>query len=99
MKAAGKTFKNYYAGLGGWYLIGFPGKIGTLNPLAPIADFFTDAKNGTLPNFSVIEPDFFASDDHPSHNIQRGQAFVASIYKAIAESPQWSKTLFVITYD
>jgi phospholipase C len=25
--------------------------------------------------------------------------FVASIYKALAESPQWNKTLFVIIYD
>ena len=49
--------------------------------------------------FSLIDPDFQASDDHPSHNILRGQAFVASVYKALAESPLWPKTLLIVTYD
>jgi phospholipase C len=91
--------KNYYAGVTSWYVGGFAGKVLSINPTARIDEFFSDAKNGTLPAFSIIDPDFQASDDHPSHNIQRGQAFVASIYKALAESPKWSKTLFIITYD
>jgi phospholipase C len=64
-----------------------------------MSEFFEAAQAGTLPAFSILDPDFMASDDHPDHNIQRGQAFVASVYKALAESPLWPKTLFIITYD
>ncbi|MBX3190805.1 MAG: alkaline phosphatase family protein [Labilithrix sp.] len=93
------TFKNYAAGATTWYVGGFVGKLLSLNPSAGIGEFFTAAKNGTLPSFSIIDPDYMASDDHPSHNIQRGQAFVASVYKALADGPAWNKTLFIITYD
>ena len=93
------TFKNYAAGVTTWYLGGFASKVLSINPSAKIGDFFDAAKAGKLPSFSLIDPDFQASDDHPAHNIQRGQAFVASVYKALAEGPAWSKTLFIITYD
>jgi phospholipase C len=99
LKAKGKTYRNYYDGPVAWYVGAFLGKLGTMNPTARIDQFFADAKDGVLPSFSLIDPDFTASDDHPSHNIQRGQAFVASIYKALAASPQWSRCLLVITYD
>lgn len=90
--------KNYAAGVTTWALGGFPTKAldGTS---APISQFFEAAKDGSLPSFSLIDPDYQASDDHPAHNILRGQAFVASVYKALAESPLWPKTLLVITYD
>jgi phospholipase C len=94
-----QTFKNYYDGAVAWYFGGFIGQLFTLNPTAGIAQFFSDAQAGTLPAFSIIDPDFQANDDHPSHDIMRGQAFVASVYKALAESPQWERCLFVITYD
>jgi phospholipase C len=99
LKDAGKTGKNYRAGIVAWYTGGFLGQSAMINPVVPIADFFTDAKNGTLPNFAIIDPDFQGPDDHPSHDILKGQVFVASIYKALADSPQWNRTLFVITYD
>jgi phospholipase C len=91
--------KNYFAGVTSWYVGGFAGKVLQRNPTAKIDQFFQDAKNGTLPAFSIIDPDFQASDDHPAHDILRGQAFVASVYKALADSPKWNKTLFIITYD
>lgn len=99
LKDAKITFKNYAAGASTWYVGGFAGKVLSLNPSAGIGEFFDAAKKGTLPGFCLIDPDFTASDDHPAHNIQRGQAFVASVYKALAESPAWQKTLLVITYD
>ena len=40
-----------------------------------------------------------ANDDHPDHDIALGQALIASIYQALAQSEQWEKTLFIITYD
>jgi phospholipase C len=100
LAAKGLTAKNYYAGAVTWYLGGFAGKVFQgKNPSVKMDEFFDDAANGTLPSFSLIDPDFQASDDHPDHNIQRGQAFVASVYKALAASPLWTKTLLIVTYD
>ena len=67
-----------------------------------IETFFVDAANGTLPPFCIVDPQFFgagANDDHPDHDVQLGQALIASVYAALANSPQWSQTLFVIVYD
>ncbi|OJY30878.1 MAG: hypothetical protein BGO98_29400 [Myxococcales bacterium 68-20] len=89
--------KNYVAGAVSWATGGLPTKV--LGISARMDQFFDAAKDGTLPSFSLIDPDFQASDDHPSHNILRGQAFVASVYKALAESPLWPKTLLIVTYD
>ncbi len=96
----GKTGKNYYAGKVACYTGMYLGKVLTgKNPTAPIDDFFKAAKAGTLPAFSMIDPDFETNDDHPSHDVQLGQALIASIYQAMARSPQWSRSLFIVTYD
>ncbi len=100
LAANGKTGKNYSAGPAAWFAGGFLGKVfAGVNPIATLDAFFTDAKQGTLPNLCLIDPDFTANDDHPSHDVRLGQAFIASVYKALAASPQWSRCLFVITYD
>lgn len=93
------AYKNYCLGPAAWYLAGFPGRLLSLNPVVRGDEFFKDAKAGTLPPFSVIDPDFLTNDDHPSHNVQLGQALIASVVQAIAQSPQWGRTLLVITYD
>ncbi|MEJ7728004.1 MAG: alkaline phosphatase family protein [Polyangiaceae bacterium] len=67
-----------------------------------IENFFEAAAEGTLPRYSLIDPQFFgggANDDHPDHDIALGQALIASVYQALAQSEQWEKTLFIITYD
>lgn len=93
------TGKNYFAGPVAWYWGAYPGKLLTLNPTQRLDAFFTDCKNGTLPSLSIIDPDFLTSDDHPSHNIQLGQVFLATVLTALFQSPQWSRCLFVLTYD
>jgi phospholipase C len=69
-----------------------------------IDDFYTRAAAGSLPQVTFVEPTLTAlttigNDDHPPADVGDGQTFLASVYKALAESPQWSKTLLVITYD
>ncbi len=94
---AGITHRNYMHDVA-WATGGYF----KLTGLSPIEDFFTDAATGTLPQFSIIDPSFFgagANDDHPDHNIQLGQALIASVFAACGASPQWDKMLFVITYD
>ncbi|XP_010056549.2 non-specific phospholipase C3 [Eucalyptus grandis] len=67
--------------------------------------FKRHAKEGKLPNYTVIEQRYFelshipGNDDHPSHDISEGQKFVKEVYEALRSSPQWNEILFVIVYD
>jgi phospholipase C len=61
--------------------------------------FFKDAAAGKLPPVVYIDPAFGTNDDHPPAHPILGQELIASIYTALAKSPQWNNILFVITYD
>jgi phospholipase C len=72
--------------------------------------FLADCKSGKLPDYSFIEPNYtdhdnddgeqLASDQHPDHNIQAGEIFIASVYNAIRENPAlWASTALLIVYD
>jgi len=72
--------------------------------------FVSDCQNGTLPDYSFIEPNYsdhegdggelLASDQHPDHNIQAGEVFMAEVYNKIRENPQlWQSTALLILYD
>jgi phospholipase C len=69
----------------------------------PARGFETAARTGTLPQVTMIEPDYIdlppGNDDHPPADMKNGQAFVNRIVQALIAGPQWSKTLLVITYD
>jgi phospholipase C len=75
--------------------------------LAP-RNFLDDAKDGKLPSVSWIDPNFIdvsfigpsgSNDDHPPSDIRAGQELVLKTYTALVNSPNWSKTMLVITYD
>ena len=61
--------------------------------------FFQDAADGKLPPVVYIDPAFFINDDHPPAHPILGQELIASVYTALATSPQWNNILFVVTYD
>lgn len=65
----------------------------------PLERFFDDAAAGALPNLTLVEPIYGKNSDHPPEHPLAGQILVASIYEALARSPQWSRCLFVVTYD
>jgi len=97
LASAGVTATNYYHDVA-WASGGY----GKVSGLRTIEQFFDDAEAGTLPAFSIVDPQFFgggANDDHPDHDIQLGQALIGSVVAALGASPQWSKCLFVLTYD
>ncbi len=84
--------------------------LGKIFGFSSMDTFFEDAKKGTLPEFSIIDPGFFTSSEHPGFsgssehpemgpNLPLGGLFISLIYSALANSPKWNKTLFVITYD
>jgi phospholipase C len=67
--------------------------------------FLLQAAAGTLPQVSYVDPPFDdssvhgAADDHPHCDIHRGQAFLSVVARALVNSPLWSRTALVITYD
>jgi phospholipase C len=94
--------RNYFAGPAPWYAAAFPAKAASGNDAvtaASIEEFFRDARAGNLPPFSIVDPDFLSNDGHPHHDIALSEVFLGAIYRAIAESPQWRRSLLVIVYD
>jgi phospholipase C len=71
--------------------------------IAPIDTFYEDAKNGTLPAFSYIEPVWVASGTttsyHPGPDLIPGEEQLNKIYNAIRNGPAWKETLFVLSFD
>ena len=75
------------------------------------SQFVADCKGNTLPEYSFIEPCYndhpgpgggqiLASDQHPDHNVQEGERFIANTYNAIRTNPQlWETTALLIVYD
>lgn len=63
------------------------------------SDFLADAAAGKLPPVVYIDPAFNENDDHPPVHPINGQELIASVYTALARSPQWKNCMLVITYD
>jgi len=78
---------------------------------ATYSQFIADCNSNQLPEYSFIEPcyndhagpsggEILASDQHPDHNVQEGERFIASIYMAIRTNPNlWNTTALLIVYD
>jgi phospholipase C len=64
-----------------------------------IADFFTDAAAGTLPNYCIVEPDYGNQSEENPQNIAVGEEFAASVINAVINGPGWEKTVLLLTYD
>ena len=72
--------------------------------------FLSDCSSGNLPDYSFIEPNYsdhdtdsgeeVANDQHPDHNVQAGELFIASVYNAIKQNATlWANTALLIVYD
>jgi phospholipase C len=72
--------------------------------------FLDDCSKGSLPDYSFVEPNYsdhdsddgeeVASDQHPDHNVQAGELFIASVYHAIKQNANlWQSTALLIVYD
>lgn len=64
-------------------------------------DFQTAAADGTLANYSFLEPAFGpdGNSEHPNYNVSAGEQFLYAIYQTLVRSAVWDKTLLIITYD
>jgi phospholipase C len=67
--------------------------------------FLADAKAGTLPAVSFVDPKFLdegsgsSADDHPHADIRAGQHFLNEVYEAVSGGPLWARTALIINYD
>ncbi len=67
--------------------------------LVGVDQFFTDARKGTLPAFSLVDPNFDEDSEENPQDIQYGEVFLAQVVNALMASPLWGKVLFIWTYD
>jgi phospholipase C len=73
----------------------------------PKDQFFDQAKAGTLPNVTFIDPDYTtiaefegtSNDYHPHGNIEAGEGYLRDVYNAMKKSPQWERMVFVLNFD
>ncbi len=106
MDAAGITWKDY---AGGPRMVAFFPYYGILRSetrahLGSIDDLMADLAAGTLPQVSVIEPNYIGNggtrvDEHPPGIPEVGEAFVEGIVRALMASPAWSRSALFMTYD
>ena len=75
--------------------------------IRPADRFAADVDAGDLPLFTFLEPDYtdvvpvdrIANDDHPPADLLQGQRLLEQTYNALRQSPLWSRSMLVITYD
>jgi phospholipase C len=65
----------------------------------PIGQFFSDAASGSLPSFSLLDPNYGDQSQEDPQNIVVGESFLASVVHALGNSPAWLKTMLIFTYD
>jgi phospholipase C len=71
---------------------------GELANIQTLSDFFTAARNGTLPAVSWIDPNGKVSE-HPTALVSAGQTYVTGLVNAIMQSPDWSSTAIFLSWD
>lgn len=69
-----------------------------LGNIQPLSDFYTAAKNGTLPAVAWIVPNGKDSE-HPPSLVSDGQAYVTGLINAIMQSPDWNSTAIFLAWD
>ncbi len=72
--------------------------------------FLADCKSGKLSDYNFVEPNYtdhdnddgeqIACDQHPDHNVQAGELFIAAVYNAIrGNAALWASTALLVVYD
>lgn len=97
---AGVSSKYYYGNVP--FLTLFP--IDALQYANSFSDFLSDCASGSLSAVSFVDPAFTlvlntANDNHPHSDIRNGDALMAQVYHAVANSPAWKNTVLVVNHD
>jgi phospholipase C len=100
---AGVSWKVYYSLIPFALEFGYARNDRAAN-LVPIAQYFTDAAAGTLPQVAFVDPIFLGgpnteNDEHPPSNVQVGEEFAARVIGAAMGSPLWPHSALFLNYD
>ncbi|HVV48490.1 MAG TPA: alkaline phosphatase family protein [Polyangia bacterium] len=80
----------------------FDGTLGWTAPhpgLYPFKDFLAALADGTLPDVAFVDGVPNVEDEHPTADLQAGEAWTRAIYEAAVASPLWPELAMVWTYD
>ncbi len=75
------------------------GLLDCLRHLRTAQQFFKDADNGTLPAFSIVDPDFGKFSEENPQDIRKGESFAAEVITRVMHGPGWKDTLLIWLYD
>ncbi len=75
------------------------GILRSLNHLRPMTDFWTAARDGTLPSVSIVDPDFEVSSEENPQDISVGEELAARVINAVMAGRGWPRTLLIWLYD
>jgi len=64
-----------------------------------LEQFFADADNGTLPAFSLVDPDFDVYSEENPQDIRKGESFAAEVINRVLHGAGWPHTLLIWLYD
>ncbi len=73
----------------------------------PLAEYYADCSRGTLPNITLVDPPFrdggggdgISADEHPHGDVRLGQAWMADVVRAFAQSPCYRRGALFVVYD
>jgi phospholipase C len=71
---------------------------GELANVQSLTNFYSAAREGSLPAVSWVVPNQRVSE-HPPGRVSAGQAYVTSVINAIMRSPDWSSTAIFLSWD
>ncbi|GAM90117.1 hypothetical protein ANO11243_081570 [Dothideomycetidae sp. 11243] len=96
----GVTWKNYYeTDIMDAYMYKWV-QDNAMDRLVHADQFYNDIQQGTLPQFSYINPECCTIDSmHPTSNMAAGEQMIKHLYDAIRGSQYWENTLLIINFD
>jgi phospholipase C len=71
----------------------------TSHPWKPVQALLDALTDGSLPSVVFVDGVENVDDEHPTADVQRGEAWTKKIYDAATASPLWSSTTLLLTYD
>jgi phospholipase C len=70
-----------------------------LHPWKSVQSLIDDLTSGNLPSVVFVDGTENDDDEHPTADVQKGEAWTKRIYDAAIQSPVWNSTAIFLTYD
>jgi hypothetical protein len=80
-------------------LEGTLGAWSTSHPWHPVQDLLDAFANDAVPSVVFVDGKEDIDDEHPTADLQVGEAWTRQLYEAALASPAWSSTAILFTYD